>query len=535
MGGTQIHPLMRDRTVDLPAPVVDLLERAVAALDMQDAATAERVLNDVLAMAPECAEAMRLQGLVRHLRGDYVGALAWFQQARALLPDDPLIRMNLATALFSGGAAEAAISGLQHCCAMAPDFAPAWYNLGKMYMLQQRPAGAVTVLHRALDAAPEHVSARLLLAQAQASLGAAQPASRNYREVLRLEPGLPAAWIGLAEVEAARFSMEDVAQLQRAWQSPRADVHARACLGFALTRALEDQGDYAAAFRALRKANSLMYRQVAWNAAKATAQAEAMRRLFAKPLAAAVDAGLGAEVVFVVGLPQAGTLLTGQILAAHPAVAMVDERGVLEQVVDAESTRRQQPHPQWMATATPVDWQRLGQEYLARIEPWRRRKSHFVDRTPGNWQLVGAIRSMLPGAHVVNSRRGALETCFACYRQLLPDRHGFSYDLDHMVGYWCDYDGLSRHWLRTFPANFLDHDYEAWRSDPAPQVRRLLDFCGLPFDPACVELHRTRHVERPAGHMAAAELMTEDSLRCTAYGNQLDRLRGLLRMRTHGN
>lgn len=535
MEETQVHPLMRDRAVGLPPAAVDLLERAAAALDEQNPQAAETALNEVLVLAPECAEALRLQGLVRHLRGDFAGAVARFQQARALLPDDPLIRMNLATALFAGGEPAAALSGLQRCCAMVPGFAPAWYNLGKMYMLQERPVGAITALHRALDAESGHVPARMLLAQAQASLGVTQPACENYREVLRLEPGQSDAWIGLADLDAARFSADDTVQLQQALRSPPTDTRARACLGFALTRALEDQDDYGGAFRALRKANGLMYRRVGWNAARATAQTEAMRQLFAEPLPTAVNPGLGADIVFVVGLPQAGSLLTGQILARHSAVAMVDDSSALEQLIDAESKRRQQPDLQWMAAATPADWQRLGQEYLERNERWRQGKSRLVDRTPANWRLVGAIHSMLPGARVVNSRRGALETCFACYRQWFPERHEFSYDLDHLVSYWCDYDRLSRHWQQLFPAHFLDHDYETWQSDPEPQVRRLLDFCGLPFAQTCVDFHRTQRVEHAVSSVATGELMRQDSLRCAAYGRELDRLRALLRMRAAGH
>ena len=114
---------------------------------------------------------------------------------------------------------------------------------------------------------------------------------------------------------------------------------------------------------------------------------------------------------------------------------------------------------------------------------------------------------------------------------MFVDGHEFSYDLDHVVSYWSDYDRLSRHWRRTFSASFLDHDYEAWQSDPEPQVRRLLDFCGLSCDPACVDFHRTQRVERVASSMTAADLMRRDSLRCTAYGTELDRLRALLRLR----
>lgn len=530
MGELQDHPLLTDRAAGLPAAATVLLGQAEAALQAQDPQAAEVALDGVLAILPDCAEALRMQGVVRHLRGDYVAAVAVLQRARALQPDDPLVRMNLATALFAAGEPAAAIAGLQRCCAMAPGFAPAWFNLGKMYMLQQRPAGAVTALHRALDAEPGHVPSRMLLAQAQASLGALEPAGENYRAVLRLQPDQADAWVGLADLETARFSAADAAQLEQLLGSPLASPRARVCLGFALTRALEDQGDYAGAFRALRKANAQMYRQLAWNPARATAQMQAMRRVFDAPRAGAADARLGEGMIFVVGMPQAGSRLTVQVLAAHPAVAVVDETQVVEQVLKAETQRLRQPRAQWMAHATPADWQRLGQEYLARTASWRGDRACLVDRTPDNWRLVGAIRAMLPGARVVDSRRRALETCFSCYRQLFLDRHEFSYDLDHVVGCWSDYDALCLHWRQLFPGGFLEHHYEAWRAEPVLQVRRLLAFCALPFAPACVDVHDGG--ERIVG--SVAELMRRDSERCAAYGKELKRLRALLRMRGAG-
>ncbi len=527
MGALQDHPLLTDRAAGLPAAATDLLGRAQAALQAQDPQAAEAALDGVLAMLPDCAEALRMQGVVRHLRGDYGAAVALLQRARVLQPGDPLVRMNLATALFAAGEPAAAIAGLQRCCAMAPDFAPAWFNLGKMYMLQRRPAGAITALHRALDAEPGHVPARMLLAQAQSSLGALEAAGQNYRAVLRQQPEQADAWVGLADLETERFSAADAAQLERLLGSALASPRARVCLGFALTRALEDQGDHAGAFRALRKANAQMYRQLAWNPARATAQVQAMRRVFDAPRPGAADARLGEGLVFVVGMPQAGSRLTAQLLAAHPAVAVVDELQLVEQVLEAEARRRQQPLAQWMAQATPADWQRLGADYLVRTASWRGDRACLVDRTPDNWRLVGAIRAMLPGARVVDSRRRALETCFACYRQLFLDRHEFSYDLDHVAGYWKDYDALCRHWRQLFPDRFLEHHYEAWRAEPALQVRRLLAFCALPFEQACVDVHDGG--KRVVG--SVGELMRRDGERCAAYGGELKRLRALLGMR----
>lgn len=527
MTARRAHPLMQDRAVGLSPAAATLLEAAAAALDRQDPATADAALGQVLALEPDCAEALRMRGLLQHVRGDYLAASTLLRRAHDLRPDDALIRMNLATALYAGGEVEAAVACLRRACALAPDFAPAWFNLGKMYMLQGRPAGAVTALQRALDTEPEHVPARVVLAQAQAVLGMAALASENYREVLRRQPGQSTAWFGLSTLEVERFSEDDVAQLQQQLQLPQAGVAARVSLGFALVRALEDRADPRSALRALHKANRLQQRQLNWNPVLASAWVDEIIRAFPAP-APATDPTQGDGVIFIAALPQSGSLLTEQILAAHPQAVAADDVDILQRILDAESARRQQPFPKWVASASTADWSRLGQAYLARIEGRRGNASHFIDRSIANWRLAGAALAMLPGARVVNSRRDAFESCFACYRHLFADGNEYSYDLDHMVSHWRDYDRLSRHWQQWFPAGFLEHDYESWLADPETRVRRLLAFCNLPFEARCVHPTQAGHGISSPGGMSTVQLLRRDSMRSAWYGESLQRLRVLL-------
>ena len=129
----------------------------------------------------------------------------------------------------------------------------------------------------------------------------------------------------------------------------------------------------------------------------------------------------------------------------------------------------------------------------------------WSEQEPEDWWRAAQV------VLVVNSRGDALETCFACYRQLFASGHGFSYDLDHMTSYWRDYDRLCGHWQRLFPQRFLEHAHASMQADPEAQVRRLLAFCGLDYDPACLAVHR----EQPISHSAP-------------YAGELKRLRVLL-------
>lgn len=522
------HPLMQDRAAGLSPAATRLLEQAAAALARRDLQAAESALLGVMALAPDGAEALRLLGQVEQMRGDHVAAVATLRQALALKPDDALILMGLGISLYAAGESAAALSLLRQACERAPDFAPLWFNLGKMLKLQGQSVDAADALQRTLAFEPDHLGARLLLAEAQTSLGEVAQASAHYREVLRRQPGNPDAWHGLSNLKAECFSKEDVVQLQRAWQMPGTSPQTRVSVGFALARALEDQADYSAAFKTLGKANALKHRQLNWSAAASRTQVQAIAEAFAGPVQGATDEKLGEEVIFIVCLPRSGSTLTEQILASHPQVEGAGELTDLQQVIDDESARRQQPFPQWVAAATAWDWTRLGQDYLARTKQWRRDKPRFTDKNLLNWRLVGAAMAMLPGARVVNSRRDALENCFGCYRQLFASGSDFSYDMDDLASYWHDYDRLSRQWQQLFPERFFEHVYESLQADPEAQVRRLLAFCGLDYDPACLAFHRTQRIVNTASAAQVRQPLRQDTARSARYGDLLNRLRTLL-------
>ncbi|KZC37891.1 MULTISPECIES: tetratricopeptide repeat-containing sulfotransferase family protein [Rhodanobacter] len=526
MVARQAHPLLRNRAVGLPAEVVRRLDEASGAMAGGDLARAEAALAAALALVPGNVEALRLSAQLQQLHGEHAQAVAILRQALAKDPRDALLHIGLGVSLQARGENEAALSALQRACELAPDFAPAWFNLGRMFQLLGRPAGAITALHRALDLDPEHLAARLLLAAAQASLGAEVQAAANYREVLRREPGHPEAWSGLSALDAECFGKDDVARLQQVLQMPQPTPHARIQLGFALARALEDQADYRAAFRALRKANAWRHRQLNWNAARMRAHVDAVLAAFAEPLAGAADATVGGPVIFLMALPHAGARLTGQVLAAHPYVGGVDESAHLQRVVSEESARRGKPLLQWLGTATPADWARLGTDYLARIGPVARGRPRLVDAHRLNWRLVGVAMAMLPGARVVHCRRNALETCFACYRELFAGGHDFSYDLDDLASYWRDHERLGRHWQRLFPQRLLVHDHEALLAEPDATVRRLLTFCGLDYDEACVGFQHEPADTRMA--LRTRQSWSREPAMAARYGAELDRLRLLL-------
>lgn len=523
------HPSQGRRADATGASVARLLSEASAALSQGNGKAAEHPLGQVLALHPQHADANRLMGIALQMQGDYGRAIGFLRRAIAAAPANALLHTNLGSALFESGAVDDALAALRRACELAPNMAASWYNLGKALKLQFHVDEASKVLQRSLQIDPNHIRARITLADIQASLGDVASAVANYREILRQEPANPSAWFALGNLKTEPFSASDVAQLQCILKQPGASADARILIGFALAKAHEDQNDYAAAFDALAEANALKRKQVQWDAAGESAHVDAIARAFAEALPPSLDPALGKEVIFIVSLPRSGSTLTEQILASHPLVEGANEITDLPQVIEDESKRRGVAFPAWVSSATADDWHRLGLDYLARTERWRRQRPIFTDKNLLSWQLVGAIRAMLPGARLVNNLRDPLETCFACYRQLFSTGAHFTYDVSDMTRSYADYDRLSRHWQQLFPQHIHTHVYEELLANPELQTRKLLDFCGLAFDPRCLAFHETSRAVRSTPSAAQVrQPLRSDTSRSGRYGDKLDPMRAQL-------
>ncbi|WP_426687242.1 sulfotransferase [Rhodanobacter ginsengiterrae] len=537
MPGNPAAPHSLDHT-ELSAAAIQHLLEARAALSRGLVEIAESSLARALALAPESTEVHRLIGIAALMGNNAPKAIGHLRRALAGSPDDPTLNMNLGSALIETGESDAGLGYLQRSCELTPESASAWYNLGKGLQFCAHMERARDALQRALTIQPGYLQARNTLAAVLASLGDTPAAVATHRQTLRQHPDCATAWFALANLKVEPFDASDIAQLQR--QLARTDLpdDSRLLFAFTLAQALEDHGDYARAFEVLGEANAMKRRNIYWSRDEERARVDAIAEAFANPLPTPLDPTLGRQVIFVVCLPRSGSTLTEQILASHPQVEGADEILTLPQLLDEESTRRGQPFPAWVPAATAEDWQRLGNDYLVRTSHWQQHRLRFTDKNVDNWAFVGAALAMLPGARVVNSRRDPLETCFALYRQLFGNQSvHYSYDLDDIVAYYAGYARLCQLWQRRHPGQCFDHHYEALQANPEVQIRRLLDFCGLPFDPACLAFHQSSRTVLTISAAQVRQPLRRDTARSSRYGEKLDALRAKLQaagMRTAG-
>lgn len=490
----------------------------------------EHSLANVLALAPDEPDALRLLGMARQRNGKHAQAIDCFRRVLAVWPADADMHVCLGIALFEQDDTDAAVQHLRRACELAPDSASAWFNLGEALGRQAHSPQAVNALQRAIAIDATHVSARLSLARILASMGRIDDAIAGYRDVLRRDPGNAEGWFGLSNLNTVRFDATDAANLAHALQ--RTDLPARdfELLSFSRAKALEDAGEHAQAFEMFRAANASRRKRVRWDAAGEHRRVEAIERVFAETPPAPADAQLGREAILIVSIPRSGSTLVEHILASHPLVEGANEIKDMTEVIDAETQRRQSAFPLWVPQASAQDWQRLGREYLARTARWRQSKPRFTDKSLVSWYLVGAALTMLPAARAIIVRRDPVETCLACFRQLFSERSGFACDLDEMAQYCIDFLHLTRFWQNQYPDRVFDLRYEALVADPEFAIRGLLDFCDLPFDPACLDFHKTaRTVQSLPSAAQVRQPIRRDTARSARYGDKLDGLRQRLR------
>jgi tetratricopeptide (TPR) repeat protein len=516
------------RLQGLSATAARLLALAGPHLERGDAAAAAPNLEGALALAPGHPEVLRFSAIAALLEGRANEAVALLRRALGKRPGDALLHNNLGSALRADGDSRAALDAFERACELAPGLAAAWYNLGKACRSLQMPERAQEALERALALAPAHGAARVLLGDNLKTLGRIDEAAAAYRRALESDPRNVQAWWGIANLKTVRLDADDTAALRRLCANPDAPGGERSLAGFALAKALEDQGRYAEAWAELELANTLRRRQQPWDAQAFDAYLRSIEAAFAAPVSAGAG-GKGEGIIFIVSLPRSGSTLVEQILASHPDVEGAGELPDLAQVIALESTRRGTAYPEWVGTATAADWDRLGDEYLRRTAPWRQRRPRSTDKGLDNWQFVGAAAAMLPGARFVDCRRDRLETALSMYRQWFSEGQRFSYDPSDIAAAIEGHARLMGFWHDRWPGRIHLHTLESLQQDPEAVIRTLLSQSDLAFDPRCLDFHLSRRSVRTASAAQVRSPLQGDTRRAHLYGGLVAPLRDRLR------
>lgn len=519
----------------LPAAIAALATRASEALARGRPDEAVAPLDEALSLLPGHPQLLRLCGLLEYARGHVGNAIGLLEQAQRLQPQDAATLNDLGSALARAGRLDEAIAMFRHAATLQPQRLDARINLGRALDQHGDAAAALRAFDEALAIDPHHLAVRVLRADSLKTLGRIAEAQAALRAVVSDDADCAPAWIALANIGALRGDRAGLAKIARLHAKPNNAPAQRIELAFAYASVLESAALFAHAHAVFVEANAAKRRSVSWNAEAVSALIDAILAAFASAPIEASSSSRGSAMIFLVGMPRSGSTLAEQILAAHPEVAGGGEREEIAALLQVESRRRGARFPDWVGAAADADWARLGDEYLARTARWRADRTRLTDKTLANWQTVGAIRRMLPGARIVHCVRDPLETCWSCYKHHFGEAQFFTYAVDELAAFFHDSQRAMRVWNERHPGVIHVHRHEDLLDDPERSVRSLLAHCGLSFDPACLRSHEVEREVHTASSVQVRLPLQRTMPLAERYGELLDPLRRALATAASGS
>jgi tetratricopeptide (TPR) repeat protein len=465
---------------------------------------AENIVRAYLLQHGNHVEAMRLLAKIGIARDVLDDAELLLEAVLTLAPDYRAARHDYALVLVERHKYSQAREQLERLLQVEPDnrqyrtlFATACVGVGEHEK-------AIPLFRELLVGAPRTEDLHLSVAHALKAIGRREEAIVSYRASAAARPNYGDAYWSLANLKTYRFLDEEIERMRAHEAAPGTALHDRYHLCFALGKAYEDRNEFAESWRYYERGNALKRSESRYRPEiienNTSKQIETCtRELFA------ARAGVGAkppDPILIVGLPRAGSTLLEQILASHSRVEGTQELSDIQRfVLELQGRDPDLGNPRYPGVLTgmkPEDFLRLGEKYLADTRVYRTDKPYFIDKMPNNFRHIGLIHLILPNARIIDARREPMACCFSNLKQLFANGQEFTYSIDDIARYYRTYLDLMEHWDEVLPGRVLRIWHEDVVDDLETNVRRVLDFCGLDFEPACVEFYKTERSVRTA-------------------------------------
>jgi tetratricopeptide (TPR) repeat protein len=479
---------------------------------------AERVVRQFLQSHGDHVEAMRLLAQIGMKLDVLDDAEFLLESVLVFAPDYQLARFDYANVLLRLHKHARALEEIGTLMKADPQnrayricYANACTGLGKH-------EEGVRVFRELLVDAPRAADVHLSIAHALKTLGRQQQAIESYRAAAQANPSFGDAYWSLANLKTYRFSDDEISTMRAQEAAPGTQLVDRYHLCFALGKAFEDRAQYAESFQYYERGNALKKSESRYRPEPIERNARLQATVCTAEFFAA-RAGVGCphpDPIFIVGLPRAGSTLIEQILASHSKVEgtmeLADIPRLVARLQGREADDARPRYPGVLAELTAEQLRSFGEKYLADTQVYRSGKPFFIDKNPNNFRHIGLVHLILPNARIIDARREPMACCFSNFKQLFAAGQEFTYSLEDIARYYRSYVELMAHWDQALSGKVLHVQHEDVVEDLEGNVRRILDFCGLDFEPQCVEFYKTERSVRTASSEQVRQPIFKDGL-----------------------
>ena len=467
-------------------------ERATRDGRMEDA---EKTLREILSENPNNAKAIRMLGSIALEANRYRAARRLLERAVELSPGVAMSWTDLANLHVKKDRYDEALAAVQRAIDIDPAFAHSYVVMGNILTRAQRHEESLLAYQQALDVSPLNIGALNGMGHVLKTIGRQDEAIAAFRKCLQVNPAYGETYWSLANLKTFEFDPEEVQIMEEMIERESLADESKVNMLVSLGKHYENEKDYDRAFENYQRGNDLRREHEIYDPVHTQVVHDRIIEVFnAEFLAERADFGdPSPDPILIVGLPRSGSTLIEQILASHSLVEGTMELPDLGRTI-ADLNAKTRGRTEYPEAVLPLDRDqvaKLGRDYLDSTNRYRTDKPYFIDKMPNNFQAIGFLHLILPNARVIDARRHPLDSCLGSYKQLFFKGQSFTYEQFELGHYYLEYRRIMDHWNDVLPGKVLDIHYEQMVTDQENQTRRLLEYCGLPWEDQCLRFYET--------------------------------------------
>lgn len=462
-------------------------------------------------------------------------AVAAYKQAVRINPGLADTFHSLGAVLFELNELEQAIENFSKSLRINPAAEKTCLALGKAYGMLGDLDQTVAAYQKAIDIDPRNAKAYVELGKAFSDHGDIERALESFRKALEINPDYAVAYQSLSKNKKFTEYDDDLCAMESLFSKKGISDGETIDLGFALGKAYEDLKVYDKSIEFLIEAARLKRDSYDFSISESQAQFDKIKAMFSLEFFSDhVDSGdPDPTPIFILGMPRSGTSLVEQILASHPDVfgagELRDLRSLVESIITTDNNDLPALVPEELLRLDAAAFADLGNQYVAKIRRFSADARFITDKMPHNFLYIGFIRTILPNARVIHCTRDPMDNCLSIFKNNLGKGHPYANNMSELGQYYRMYLDLMDYWRESLPGFVYDQSYEELVDSAEEQVRKLLQHCGLEWNDACLDFHKTQRKVQTASNAQVRRPIYKDSVQLsTRYGKHLEPLRAAI-------
>ena len=476
-----------------------LLYRGVRHLFASRFRKAEDAFKKVLIEDKNNIDALRFMGILAYKTGNHDIAEKMFVKALMLDPTYSIVWANLAHVYTVTGQLDKAKKSFQNILKMDPENGLIWAELGTVLNKLANYKDGRDAYLKSIELKPDSPRVYLSLGHVYKTMGDIDNSIESYKETIKYNNLSGEAYWSLANLKTYKFTNNEIEEMEKALKSEMSDIE-KCQMYFALGKAYEVEKDFDNSFKNYSKGNKIKKEESEYSSMDTTDNTSKVIQFFneKKLMQLSSSKTLDRDPIFVLGMPRSGSTLIDQIISSH---SMVDGTQELPNIIKiaADLKRKNNMYPEILDEIDEDEITELGEKYLNGTRWARDSAPFFIDKMPNNFIHIGLIKTILPNAKIIDTRRDAMDTCFSCFKQFFARGQLFTYSLEDLGKYYSDYIKAMNHWHKVFGDQIYTVHYDNVINDTENTIKELIQYCELPFENECLEFYKSsRPVKTPS-------------------------------------